>query len=1199
MDEQRLQAYLELIQKLLACPNGEEEDVLNAHRELADMGLVAVMEAVATQMLTDGQSNNAGFLQDLATQLTHYLQGDNERGAMEFLHQLFVAEMENEDATVAIHNLMRSNLAQVDLALGEAMGQFVTGLLAQQPQETESTAALLGNLCIIIQEFPYGKFLEVNQIALAGYEIVLDLWQDNPPKRAPTLTNRGNAYLTLAKMGVDRVTNFRKAIADYDEAAEFRRSAGLTRDLSDTLNNRGVAYSTLALMGVDGVPNLHKAIADYDEAAEIYRAAELTRDLSQTLNNRGIAYRNLAEMGVDGVTNLHKAIAYYDEAAEIKRAAGLNRDLSQTLNNRGNAYLTLAEMGVDGVINLHKAIAYYDEAAEIYRAAELTRDLSQTLNNRGSAYRNLAQMGVDGVTNLRRAIAYYDEAAEIYRAAGLTRDLSDTLNNRGVAYSTLAQMGVNGVTNLHKAIADYDEAAEFRRAAGLNRDFSDTLNNRGNAYLTLAEMGVDGVTNLHKAIADYDEAAEFRRSAGLTRDLSQTLNNRGNAYLTLAKMGVEPEANNNLASESYRAALQFFNPNTLAADCLITGRILGNLGFKLGNWEIAIEGYSLAIEAIEQSRAWSREESHREEVQSNAIEVYTNIVQALIQLHRYPEALQYAERSRSKRLSDLMRVNDFYQKGEIPTEIKAKLDAYDALQRQIDAIYHKLDGNSQTLTLDTLRPSISAIEQQRVTDLEAQQTTLWQELRRLDPIAAAGKRIIPLEIAEIGQLLGNDNHTALLSFFSTPTDTFIFIARRDSQQQLQIAVHHCPDQGINTFHDAISEEWIKPYYADKNYKEWSKQITPFLQECSDRLSIDTLIAQHLDDTITDLILIPHLYLHQIPFAALPLSSAPLTERSRTDGRGENPLQVGVNPNGRGGSNPLQVGVNPEGRGGYLGDRFTIRYAPSCEILKICDDRPDLNARLNYGIIEGASLDVPYGIFQGEAIATLLNIPPAQRLCGTTEATIGNFKQLAQTVNILHSYHHASSNPNEPLKSSLALADGNITLAQLLVWQLTGLQEVFLSCCETAFGISQTTTDEVFTLASGFLCAGARSVIATLWSVDQLSAALMCIFYYEQRERGLDRPHALQAAQQQLRQLSGATLENVYGERLEACLKINKEQLSRAHDIELTKGEEAAKASFKRLQKVEDMTQNLKYLCGQDRPFADPVYWAAFTCQGLP
>jgi CHAT domain-containing protein/tetratricopeptide (TPR) repeat protein len=1111
MDEQRLQAYLELIQSLLACPNGEENTVMNAYQELADIGLIAVMEVVATQMLTDGQSNNAEFLQDFATQLTDYLQGNSDRDAMEFLQQLFLAEMENEDATIAIHDLMQNNLAQVDSSLGEAMGPFVTAFLAQQPQESESIAALLENICISINQFPYDKYQEVSQIALVGYNVVLDLWRDNPHNCAQTLTNRGAAYVSLA------------------------------------------------YLGVDGMNNLLLAIADYDEAAKIRRAAELTHGLSATLNNRGNAYSTLAKMGVAGVTNLHRAIVDYEEAVEIRRAAGLTRDLSDTLTNRGVAYSILAEMGVDGVTNLRRAIADYDEAAEIYRSAGLIRALSQTLNTRGIAYKILAEMGVDRVTNLRRAIADYDEAIEIRRSAGLTRSLSDTLGNRGNAYKILARLGVDGAINLRRAIADCDESIEIYRSAGLIRDLSQGLNNRGNAYKILAEMGVDEVTNLRRAIADYDKAVEIYHVAGLTRDLSLALTNRGIAYSTLAEMVVEPETNNNLAIESYRAALQFFNPNTLDADCLRTGQSLGNLGFKLGNWEIAIEGYSLTIEAIEQSRAWSREEIHREEVQSNAIKIYTNIVQALIQLYRYPEALQYAERSRSKRLSDLMRVNDFYQKGEIPTEIKSKLDAYDALQSQIDAIYHKLDGNPQTLTLDTLRPSISAIEQQRVTALEAQQTTLWQELRRQDPIAAAGKRIIPLEITEIGQLLGNTTNTALLSCFSTPTDTFIFIARRDSQQQLQITTHQCNEQGTSTLHDAILEQWIKPYYADRY--QWAQQITPFLQECSDRLTINTLIEQHLDDTITDLIVIPHLYLHQIPFAALP----------------------------------IKTNDKPE----LLGDRFTIRYAPSCEILKICADRPDLSASINYGIIEGASLDVPYAAFQGEAIANLLNIPPSQRLRGTEEATISNFKQLAQTVNILHSYHHASSDPNEPLKSSLALADGNITLAQLLVWQLTGLQEVFLSCCETAFGISQTTTDEVFTLASGFLCAGANTVIATLWSVEQLSAALLCIFYYEQREKGLDRPHALQAAQQQLRQLSGATLEDVYGDRLEASLEIHRQQLYRAHELEQTKGEEAAQASFDRLKTVEDIIKNLPQLYAQDSPFAAPVYWAAFTCQGLP
>ncbi|WP_170191112.1 hypothetical protein [Geitlerinema sp. P-1104] len=44
MDEQRVQAYLSLIQELLECPIGEENDVLNRHLELVDEGFVQMCE---------------------------------------------------------------------------------------------------------------------------------------------------------------------------------------------------------------------------------------------------------------------------------------------------------------------------------------------------------------------------------------------------------------------------------------------------------------------------------------------------------------------------------------------------------------------------------------------------------------------------------------------------------------------------------------------------------------------------------------------------------------------------------------------------------------------------------------------------------------------------------------------------------------------------------------------------------------------------------------------------------------------------------------------------------------------------------------------------------------------------------------------------------------------------------------------------
>ncbi len=55
MDEQRQQAYLTLIERLLNCPNGEEPEILAANRELLDAGFLQRVEAVAEMLSQEGE----------------------------------------------------------------------------------------------------------------------------------------------------------------------------------------------------------------------------------------------------------------------------------------------------------------------------------------------------------------------------------------------------------------------------------------------------------------------------------------------------------------------------------------------------------------------------------------------------------------------------------------------------------------------------------------------------------------------------------------------------------------------------------------------------------------------------------------------------------------------------------------------------------------------------------------------------------------------------------------------------------------------------------------------------------------------------------------------------------------------------------------------------------------------------------------
>ena len=522
------------------------------------------------------------------------------------------------------------------------------------------------------------------------------------------------------------------------------------------------------------------------------------------------------------------------------------------------------------------------------------------------------------------------------------------------------------------------------------------------------------------------------------------------------------------------------------------------------------------------------------------------MVQACINAGQIDKALEYAERSRSKRLVDLMASYNLSQGEEIPPKVQELLQQYEELQQQIDQERqrHQSENNrSET------RAAWEAYNE-AIATLETEKQQVWENLRREDPVLAGEIQVNPLSLSEIQKLIDQPN-TAILSFYTTNSDTHIFVV-----QQNQITLHTCTGQGLETLQGWIRQNWLLPYMND--FQKWETQINSNLRELAERLQISEFISQHLQG-IKELILVPHLLLHQIPFAALP------------------------------------TGEYQE----YLADKFLIRYTPSCQILEFCQQRNIVRSfnemSIQYGTVEDAEDNLPCARFEGEKIAQMYNISPENRLIGSSQATYKNYRQLAQQVNVLHSCHHAQSRLDNPLESQLKLADGCITLGQLMTpnWRLPQLVEVFLSCCETNLG-TPSLTDDILTLSTGFLCAGARSVVSTLWSVDDLATAVFSIFYYQHRQQGKNRPEALQQAQIQLRELTKVDLNQIFQEveaREKELIKSRKKYSPGSPEHEQWKREYNLYAKLnRRIKEIENSTQQF--------PFSHPRYWAAFICQGL-
>jgi CHAT domain-containing protein len=120
---------------------------------------------------------------------------------------------------------------------------------------------------------------------------------------------------------------------------------------------------------------------------------------------------------------------------------------------------------------------------------------------------------------------------------------------------------------------------------------------------------------------------------------------------------------------------------------------------------------------------------------------------------------------------------------------------------------------------------------------------------------------------------------------------------------------------------------------------------------------------------------------------------------------------------------------------------------------------------------------------------------------------GRFRQL-------HFATHGRFDAARPLDSGLLLApdarhDGVLRVDEIFNLQLRA-DLVTLSACETGLG-HVGSGDDVIGLSRGFLYAGARSIVASLWSVDDRATGALMTSFYAHLEAG-DRREALRRAQ---------------------------------------------------------------------------------------
>jgi len=1170
-------AYLQIVTLCLAC--GEREKAREYANRSASPLIVDLLQDVEIQQITSlGQ----------------------------FLDRALQTAIESETNPQAFYQLIEENLEQLNDSLVERFNALKL-ILSEKlflselgPAEEINLAAAILKFSSLIQHFDKGDEENNWKIAKAGYEVAAavftqekfpEQWEaiqqetrqrllfplfkalNESQRNFPTVdrlvetnSNRLDAADRLVETNAERIDkHFFTGLPEVNLVLEANQAQldehfiKVLRDWSSAMlsevqpeEKKALASSIIALSLCirefkqgNQANNLEIAITGYEIAATVLTYEDFPEVWALCQMFFGsVYYRRFkgdhAENQERSIACCQNALQVYTRESFPEMWAAIQNTLALPYGNRIRG---------DRLENAELARTACLAAMEVDTREANPKSWAQIQNNLGIIYRDC--ICGDKAENLEQAIACYENAL-LFRTREESPELwAQTHMNLASAYRH--RLHGDPVENVEKAIAANKAALQVYTQDAFPSGWAGVQTNLGNAYVHRLEG--DRNENLEMAIAAHQAALKVFNPDDFPREWAMTQMNLGKCYLMVESR--------EKAIASYQSALKVCTPTAFPFECLNAGKSLGKIAFVIKDWQLAIEGYGIAIEAVETSRTWATSEFRRQEILGEAIDIYANMVQACINNKQLDKAVEYVERSRSKRLVDLIASNDLYSSAEIPAEIQQYLQDFERLQQQID----KERGRNQPSNdfdnskLDNSRAALAAYNQ-IIADLEAEKLLIWEQLRRLDPVLAGQIRVNPLEFPSIQKLIDKPT-TAILSFYSTASDTLIFVVRQN-----EITLHNCTDLGLDALHGWIFQNWLEKYVEKNNY--WRKELVGMLTELAKQLNLNDLILWHLEG-ISELIIVPHDALHHIPFTALPIG----------DNR-------------------------------YLGEKFLIRYAPSCQVLEFCQQRPSLGNNLKCGTIEDATDDLPCASFEGEQLAVLYSIPDNQRLKGRRQATVSNYRELAQTVQLLHSSHHAQSRFDNPLESTLILGDGCITLGQLMTpaWRLPQLSDVFLSCCETGLGLTEITGD-ILTFSTAFLSAGARSVISMLWAVDDLATALFSIFYYQEWQQGKNRPEAMRQAQVKLRELAGNTLEASYKPQLTELLKEKLRETDALRKIAEAERKACSSGSSDYQQWDEEYqkyarigTQIYRYLkkldeyCQQLKPFSHPFYGAAFTCTGI-
>jgi CHAT domain-containing protein len=573
----------------------------------------------------------------------------------------------------------------------------------------------------------------------------------------------------------------------------------------------------------------------------------------------------------------------------------------------------------------------------------------------------------------------------------------------------------------------------------------------------------DKAQNLELAIAAYSAALQVRARDAFPQDWAMTQNNLGEAYRN--RIVGDKAQNLELAIAAFTAALKVRTRDVFLQNHAET---LFNLGFVYQNAQRFTEAYTTfkdAIETVELLRGEivSGDESKRKQAEEWN-KLYRRMVEVCLELDNIAEAIEYAERSKTRNLVELILERDL--KTIFPLEVVTQLEQ---LREEIASGQYQLQ-NNRAENPTALAQHLQQLRQQR-NDSQNRHLPIGYGFK-LDQFQAT-----------------LDEPTTVVEWYMTTTGFETFIITRDSLQRLEVS--NAAEQ-----RDAVEDwfnEYLKAYYQTKD--EWENSLACRLSRLAEILHLEDILTL-VPKTCSRLVLIPHRYLHLVPLHALPVANGYFLCDIFSGSVSYSPSCQLLQQ--------VQLRKRPD-----FQSLFAIQ-TPTQDLYE-----QDLGA---VGAIEKQFTD-PYILPKSKATKSAI-LP-----LNETPQTVTSHEKLFG-ANCIFFFCHGYFNFKSPLDSGLQLADEILTLADIIAhFDLKNCRLVTLSACETGLTDFRNFSDEYISLPYGFLLAGSTNVVSSLWTVSATATALLMIKFYEELQQQNQIAVALNTAQIWLRNTTVQGFQN--------------------------------------------------------------------------